>query len=528
MKFVLKNLARRKLRSAFSVLGVGIGVSIMVALFTISDDLVGQIQEAFETQRGDIMVSEATAEDLESDVPLHHAETIKQIEGVSNVAPTIFAFLRTDADFDDRPAILYYGVTGNNPIVRHMEMIEGEPISDDDRNGVVFGIRAWEVLQERMGDKAPVVGKPLNLLDVVTSDGFKQVFSHPDNWEQMNDYAKKMWTLVRLVKDLGVHRDAVKEETPDEYEARTGAKAPPPRPNNLLGLPYDDAQYTEWLKESHGIDYDPDDPVYSYQMKLQLTVRGVCRTGILIQDSAVFFHLDVAQIIKGKHERIEQVERTVRGRKVTEDVKHLASCTNLLVEVDESLISAQKREALQARVNDAENPRAPADLRAALVNDVRDTINMEIDELRAMRSEDILQRHKEIEFFEKFGLVISLIAALAGAIGILNTMTLSVYERTREIGLLLALGWSRVRVLSTVMMEGLLLSIIGGAAGVAIGYAEVQAARAWFSLDALGGDLNIERSLHALALAFGIGFFASLYPAIRAALLQPIDALRHE
>jgi hypothetical protein len=528
MKFVLKNLARRKLRSVFSVLGVGIGVSIMVALFTISDDLVGQIQEAFETQRGDIMVSQATAEDLESDVPLYHVETVKKIEGVSNVAPTIFAFLRTDADFDDRPAILYYGVTGNNPIVRHMEMIEGEPISDDDPNGVVFGIRAWEVLQEKMDEKAPQVGKPLNLLDVVTSEGFKQVFSHPDNWEQMNDYAKKMWTLVRLVKDLGVHRDAVKEETPEEYQARTGTKAPPPRPNNILGLPYDDAQYTEWLKESHGIAYDPEHPVYSYQMKLQLTVRGVCRTGILLQDSAVFFHLDVAQIIKGKHERIEQIERTVRGRKVTEEIPRPDSCTNLLIEVDESLISVEKRETLLARVNESENPRAPEDLHAALVNDVRDTINMEIDELRAMRSEDILQRHKEVELFEKFGLVISLIAALAGAVGILNTMTLSVYERTREIGLLLAVGWSRVRVLSSVMLEGLILSVIGGAAGVAIGYGAVQIARKWFALDAIAGALNVERSLHALALAFAIGFLASLYPAIRASLLQPIDALRHE
>jgi putative ABC transport system permease protein len=78
------------------------------------------------------------------------------------------------------------------------------------------------------------------------------------------------------------------------------------------------------------------------------------------------------------------------------------------------------------------------------------------------------------------------------------------------------------------MLEGLFLSVIGGAAGVAIGYGAVQIARKWFALDAIGGALNVERSLHALALAFGIGFLASLYPAIRAALLQPIDALRHE
>ena len=94
--------------------------------------------------------------------------------------------------------------------------------------------------------------------------------------------------------------------------------------------------------------------------------------------------------------------------------------------------------------------------------------------------------------------------------------------------LLLAVGWSRTRVLTSVLVEGLLLSLIGGLVGVAFGYAEVQAARHWFSMDALSGTLNLTRSWQAVGLAFGIGFLASLYPAIRASMLQPIDALRHE
>ncbi|MBK8206256.1 MAG: FtsX-like permease family protein [Planctomycetes bacterium] len=514
MKFVLKNLARRKLRTFFSVLGVGVGVSIMVALFTISDDLVGQIQEAFETQRGDLVVTQATAEELESDVPLYHEDQLKAIEGVHTVSPMIAAILRTDADFDDRPAILYYGLTGNNPMIRHMEMLEGEPISDEHPSGVVFGWRAWEILQDKMGEKAPVVGQSLDLMNIVTSEGFTQVFSRPDNWDDMSDYGKKMWALMRLTKELGVHQDAIKEETPEEYEARTGRKAPPPRPLNVLGMPLDDDQYAKWLKERHGIDYNPADPVYAYQMKLQLMTRGVCRTGIMIQDSAVFFHLKVAQIIKGKHERTEKIKVKKGGKMVEEEIARPASCTNFLLEVN-------TRHATEDRaLTEAEH--------AALVSDVRGKINESIDELRAIKSADILQRHKEVEFFEKFGLVISLIAALAGAIGILNTMTLSVYERTREIGLLLAVGWSRARVLSSIMLEGLILSILGGGAGVAFGSLEVQIARQYFAMDALSGTLNIERSLQALALAFAIGFLASLYPAIRASLLQPIDALRHE
>lgn len=507
MKFVLKNLTRRKLRSLFSVLGVGIGVSIMVALFTISDDFIGQIHLAFQTQRGDIVVTQATAEELESDIALYHEETLRSYHGVKVASPMIAAILRTDADFDDRPAILYYGIRGDNPLIQHMKMEQGETISDEHPNGVVFGWRAWDILQEKMGKKAPVVGQPLDLMNIVTSEGFTEVFDRPDNWDEMTDYGKKMWALMRLTKELGVHPDAIKEETPAEYEARTGRKAPPPRPLNLLGLPYDDDQYARWLKETHGIDYDPAHPELAYRMKLQLVTRGVCRTGIMIQDSAVFFHLNVAQVIKGKHERTEKIKVRKGGKLVDEEVHRPASCTVFILEVESPVILESRDEA---------------------INRVRDAINRSVDEVRAARSEDVLQRHKEIEFFEKFALVISLIAALAGAIGILNTMTLSVFERTREIGLLLAVGWSRLRVLATIMLEGLVLSVIGGLAGIAFGYAEVQVARVVFSMDALSGSLNIQRSLDALGLAMLIGFGASMYPALRAALLQPIDALRHE
>lgn len=509
MKFILKNLFRRKLRTLFSVLGVGIGVSIMVALFTISDDLVGQITQAFETQRGDVTVMQATSEELESDVPTYYEEKLKEIEGVRVATPIIVALLRTDADFDDRPAILYYGIREDNPIIPHMDMRQGQPISDADPMGVVFGWRAWEVLQEKMGDNAPQVGKPLNFLDVVTSEGFKEVFSHPEGWDEMTPYGKQIWTQNRLVNELGIHRDALLEETPEQYEKRTGRKAPPPRPvSAFTGIPYSEEEYVRWLKEAHGIDYDPEDPVYSYQMQLQLTVRGVCETGILLQDTAVFFHHDVAQILKGKHERTEIIKKKEGRKTVDVEILRPASTSAFLIDVDGDGLTADEK--------------------SARVNRIVDRINQEMAEVRAIRSEDILQRRKEIDFFEQFGLVISLIAALAGAIGILNTMTLAVYERTREIGLLLAVGWSRTRVLTSVMAEGLLLSLIGGLLGVAFGYAEVQAAKHWFSMDALSNTLNITRSLHAVGLAFGIGFLASIYPAIRASLLQPVDALRHE
>ena len=68
----------------------------------------------------------------------------------------------------------------------------------------------------------------------------------------------------------------------------------------------------------------------------------------------------------------------------------------------------------------------------------------------------------------------------------------------------------------------------GGVVGVGFGYAETLVARDYLNLDGLSGELNLERSLQALGLAFVIGFLASLYPAWRASRLTPIDALRQE
>lgn len=506
MKFVLKNLLRRKLLTLFSVLGIGVSVSIMVALFTISDDLLGQITEAFETQRGDIVVLESTAEELESDVAVINRNELMEMDGVKEVSPMIAALLRTDSDFHDRPAILYYGITENNPVTDHMKMIEGEAISDDDPNGVVFGWKAWEIIQERMGDKAPRVGEELSFIDVVTSEGFAEVFSRPDHWSDMPAWGKEAWALMHL-KGLGIHEDAMLEETDEEYRERTGKEPPPRQIQNEL-MHESTEHFHKRVLEDTGIDLS--DPWLRRQKNLQLYVRGVCETGIMLQDSAVWFHLDVAQIIKGKHRRtVTETVKDDEGESTTVERVIPESCNVLLVTVDDEGLNREQRD--------------------RRIDVIRDRINVEMSELRAIRSEDILQQHNQVfDILKDFALVISLIAALAGAIGILNTMILTVYERTREIGLLLAVGWTRRRVLATVMAEGLLLSVIGGVAGVAFGYLEVLAAKEYFHMDALSRGLNIERSLQALVLAFGIGLFASLYPALRAALMEPIDALRHE
>ncbi len=506
MKFVLKNVLRRKFRTLFSVLGVGLGISIMVALFTISDDLIGQVRDMMETQRGDVIVGEAAAEELESSVDVDWVEPVAKLPNVKHATPMIAAFLRTEGDFNDNPAILYYGIKQDNPINAAMEMVEGERIADSEPNGVVFGEIAWKIVNEKM-DKAKRLskGSRLSLMDLITSEGFASVFGKAPEWEKMTELQRMAWVYDKLAR-LGIHRDAMSEESDEEYQKRTG-KDP------KVWLRRADETNDEYRKRSRDLDpaafphgVDPLGNIATRESKLNLYVRGVCRTGFALQDAAVYFHLDKAQVIKGMHKRTEKRRVKRDGRWTDEIEEKAAQCTMIVVTMRDSENVEQINEFCQA-INRSET---------------------EFRDLRAQPSRDIVGRHKELQLIEKFGWVVSIIAALAGALGIMNVMMMAVLERTREIGLMLAVGWPKSRILLLTILEGLVIAVLGGIVGVAFGYGETILARDYIGMVALTGGFNWLRAGQALGLAFVIGFFASLYPAWRASRLTPIDALRQE
>jgi putative ABC transport system permease protein len=117
------------------------------------------------------------------------------------------------------------------------------------------------------------------------------------------------------------------------------------------------------------------------------------------------------------------------------------------------------------------------------------------------------------------------ISLLVGGIGIMNIMLVSVTERTREIGIRLAIGAKGKDILTQFLIEALTLSVAGGGIGIALG---VGASR----LLAWKAQWPIQISLAAVMLAFGfsaaIGVFFGFYPARKAARLDPIEALRYE
>ena len=117
------------------------------------------------------------------------------------------------------------------------------------------------------------------------------------------------------------------------------------------------------------------------------------------------------------------------------------------------------------------------------------------------------------------------VSLVVGGIGIMNIMLVSVTERTREIGVRMAVGARRGDVLAQFLIEALALALIGGAVGIVLGLLGSQ-------ITARLADWPLDVSVGAILLAFGfsaaVGVFFGYYPARKAARLDPIEALRYE
>lgn len=168
----------------------------------------------------------------------------------------------------------------------------------------------------------------------------------------------------------------------------------------------------------------------------------------------------------------------------------------------------------------------------ANVTTVSNTIqNTYPDQLTTSTAADQANRiNQGLGFINTASWAISLLAIFIGAVGVINTMIMTVYERTREIGVLKAVGWKDTRILSMILGESIVLTLLAFVAGTLIAVVGVEVLLTLVPSvgNVITPSFSIYIFLRAFAVALVVGIIGGLYPAYRASRLSPTEALRYE
>ncbi len=150
-------------------------------------------------------------------------------------------------------------------------------------------------------------------------------------------------------------------------------------------------------------------------------------------------------------------------------------------------------------------------------------------EVSVTKASDLANEQQTVATIRGMAWGISMIAVLIGGLGMMNTMIMAVFEQTREIGVLRALGWRRYRILGLVLGQSICLSLLGGLVGTFIGLGLIWIVNRTPAIASIApASLRAELLFQGLVMAFALGFVGGVYPAWRAASLRPIEALRYE
>jgi len=142
-------------------------------------------------------------------------------------------------------------------------------------------------------------------------------------------------------------------------------------------------------------------------------------------------------------------------------------------------------------------------------------------------TEQLSQGHTFARISQALSVSISVVALVTAVLAVFNTMNTAVHERRAEIAILAAVGWSSRRIVGLVLVEGLMITVLAGLAGVVAGSAMAQAvARSDLVAGFIEPQIGVGMLVQALAISLAVGLAGSLVPAVRAVRMPPADILR--
>ena len=282
------------------------------------------------------------------------------------------------------------------------------------------------------------------------------------------------------------------------------------------------------------------------------SASGVVFTGMILPDSGVMFllqgyspndfaiqrfHLVEGQMFTGNRQILLGRLMANTLKKGLGDIIEVSGMRFRVVGIYETNIGWEQTGGV-VTLRDAQNfigrPRQVSMIAAKLKDAAQapvivERINAKYPGVYAALSADFAEEMPDIQSSNAMLDGISLVAIAAGGLSVLNTMLMSVFERTREIGVLRALGWRRQAVLLMILRESVLLGLLGGLTGVIISLGLIE----FMKLSAaLGSWVDPVWSWDIFARAFLLSVFlgaaGGLYPAYRATRLSPVEALRYE
>ncbi|MFA5125857.1 MAG: ABC transporter permease [archaeon] len=284
---------------------------------------------------------------------------------------------------------------------------------------------------------------------------------------------------------------------------------------------------------------------------------GALAMGLDMEDAKVFTDMGYYELVEGQWVSKGDSSSILIGEKVAEEAfdKPINVRKILLINeqefrvagiVDDSIMSSTGMGGLimmsVEAIKKLEPSIGPSEtwIRTASASDVEEVsekIKSYFDKKYGEKSAYVITSEQLLEQVNAiFGLItiflvgIGSISLIVGGIGIMNAMVTSVVERTKEIGIMKALGASNFKILAIFLLESGFIGIIGGIIGITIGYGlsiiiVIIGSQSGFPLEAA---INWEITLGALAFSMLLGMLSGALPAWRAANLDPIEALRYE